>query len=67
MRLVEVVLKLHIAVLAVRLSTTLVDRAGSDLMEPSLYQTLYAIGAYVLTVLMLSIGAVLIPTARPPG
>ena len=51
-RLVEVVLALHIAVLAVRLSTTLVGRAGSDLMEPSLYQTLY-IGAYVLTVLML--------------
>lgn len=62
-RLVEVVLALHIAVLAVRLSTTLVGRAGSDLMEPSLYQTLY-IGAYVLTVLMLSIGAVLMATDR---
>ena len=62
-RLVEVVLVLHIAVLAVRLSTTLVGRAGNDLMEPSLYQTLY-IGAYVLTVLMLSIGAVLMATDR---
>lgn len=62
-RLVEVVLALHIAVLAVRLSSTLVGRAGSDLMEPSLYQTLY-IGAYVLTVLMLSIGAVLMATDR---
>lgn len=62
-RLVEVVLALHIAVLAVRLSTTLVGRAGSDLMEPSLYQTLY-ISAYVLTVLMLSIGAVLMATDR---
>ena len=62
-RLVEVMLALHIAVLAVRLSTTLVGRAGSDLMEPSLYQTLY-IGAYVLTVLMLSIGAVLMATDR---
>ena len=63
MRLVEVVLALHIAVLAVRLSTTLVGRVGSDLMEPSLYQTLY-IGAYVLNVLMLSIGAVLMATDR---
>ena len=62
-RLVEVVLVLHIAVLAVRLSTTLVGRAGNDLMEPSLYQTLY-IGAYVVTVLMLSIGAVLMATDR---
>lgn len=62
-RLVEVVLALHIAVLAVRLSSTLVGRAGSDLMEPSLHQTLY-IGAYVLTVLMLSIGAVLMATDR---
>ena len=62
-RLVEVVLVLHIAELAVRLSTTLVGRAGNDLMEPSLYQTLY-IGAYVLTVLMLSIGAVLMATDR---
>ncbi len=62
-RLVEVVLALHITVLAVRLSSTLVGRAGSDLMEPSLYQTLY-IGAYVLTVLMLSIGAVLMATDR---
>lgn len=62
-RLVEVVLALHIAVLAVRLSSALLGRAGSDLMEPSLYQTLY-IGAYVLTVLMLSIGAVLMATDR---
>lgn len=62
-RLVEVVLVLHIGVLAVRLSTTLFGRAGNDLMEPSLYQTLY-IGAYVLTVLMLSIGAVLMATDR---
>ena len=62
-RLVEVVLVLHVAVLLVRLASTLVGKAGSDLMEPSLYQTLY-VGAYVLTVLMLSIGAVLMATDR---
>jgi hypothetical protein len=44
----EVVLALHIAVLAVR-SPPPWGRAKNDLMEPSLYQTLH-IGAYVLTV-----------------
>ena len=34
--------------------TDLIGKAGNVLMEPSLYQTLY-VGAYVLTVLMLSI------------
>lgn len=62
-RLVEVVLALHIVVLLVRLSSTLAGRAGTGLMEPSLYQTLY-VGAYVLAVLMLSIGAVLMATDR---
>lgn len=62
-RLVEVVLMLHIGVLLVRFASTLIGKAGSDLMEPSLYQTLY-VGAYVLTVLMLSIGAVLMATDR---
>ena len=62
-RLVEVVLALHMAVLMVRLASVVAGRAGSDLMEPSLFQTLY-IGAYVLTVLMLSIGAVLMATDR---
>ena len=62
-RLVEVVLALHMGVLAVRLISILAGKAGSDLMEPSLFQTLY-IGAYVITVLMLSIGAVLMATDR---
>ncbi len=62
-RLVQVVLLLHIGVLMVRLTSALVGKAGNDLMEPSLYQTLY-VGAYVLTVLMLSIGAVLMATDR---
>ncbi|MDP3228952.1 MAG: GGDEF domain-containing protein [Acidovorax sp.] len=62
-RLVEVVLVLHLVVLAVRLGSIMAGNAGSDLMEPSLFQTLY-IGAYVVTVLMLSIGAVLMATDR---
>ncbi|ODS69539.1 MAG: diguanylate cyclase [Acidovorax sp. SCN 65-28] len=62
-RLVEVVLGLHMLVLTLRLGSILAGHAGSDLMEPSLFQTLY-IGAYVLTVLMLSIGAVLMATDR---
>lgn len=62
-RLVEVVLALHMVVLATRVFSILTGRAGADLMEPSLFQTLY-IGAYALTVLMLSIGAVLLATDR---
>jgi len=62
-RMVEVVMGLHILILLVRLVSTLSGRAGSDLMEPSLYQTLY-VGSYVLAVLMLSIGAVLMATDR---
>ncbi len=62
-RLVEVVLALHMVVLASRLITILMGHAGSDLMEASLLQTLY-IGGYVLSVLMLSIGAVLMATDR---
>jgi len=62
-RLVEVVLALHMVVLATRLVSILTGNAGADLMEPSLFQTLY-IGAYVITVLMLSIGAVLMATDR---
>jgi len=62
-RLVEVVLVLHMAVLALRLASILTGKGGGDLMEPSWFQTLY-IGAYVLTVLMLSIGAVLMATDR---
>ena len=63
MRLVEVVLAMQIAVLLVRLGSVVAGHAGNDLMEPSLFQTLY-IGTYVLTVLMLSIGAVLMATDR---
>lgn len=62
-RMVEVVLVLHMGVLGVRLASILSGHAGEHLMEPSLFQTLY-IGAYVLTVLMLSIGAVLMATDR---
>ncbi|WP_291472249.1 GGDEF domain-containing protein [Acidovorax sp.] len=62
-RLVQVVLAVHTLVLAVRLTSILIGKGGSDLMEPSLFQTLY-IGAYVLMVLMLSIGAVLMATDR---
>ena len=62
-RLVEVTLGLHMLVLGVRLGSILAGHAGNDLMEPSLFQTLY-IGAYALTVLMLSIGAVLMATDR---
>jgi len=62
-RLVQVVLAVHTLILTVRLISILVGNGGADLMEPSLFQTLY-IGAYVLMVLMLSIGAVLMATDR---
>lgn len=61
--LVEVVLALHMGVLALRLVSIATGHAGAELMEPSAVQTYY-IGAYVLTVLMLSIGAVLMATDR---
>jgi hypothetical protein len=41
-RLVEVVLALHVMVLAVRLGSILAGEAGAHLMEPSLFQTLYS-------------------------
>lgn len=62
-RMVQLVLAAHLAVLAVRLATALAGMAGAHLMEQTLLQTLY-ISAYVLTVLMLSIGAVLMATDR---
>lgn len=62
-RLVQVVLALHILVLMTRFTSVLMGWAGSDMMEPSFFQTAY-IGAYVLTVLMLSIGAILLATDR---
>lgn len=63
MRMVQLVLGAHIAVLIFRLYTTMNGMAGSGLLEQTLPQTFY-IGAYALTVLMLSIGAVLMATDR---
>ena len=60
-RLVQVVLALHILVLLTRFASVLMGRAGTDIMEPSTFQTAY-MGAYVITVLMLSIGAILLTT-----
>ena len=62
-RLVQVVLMLHILVLLTRFASVLMGRAGSGVMEPSPFQTIY-MGAYVMTVLMLSIGAILLATDR---
>lgn len=62
-RLVELVLVLHLATLVMRLGSILAGHTGANLMEPSIYQNLY-IGAYALTVLMLSIGALLMATDR---
>ena len=62
-RLVETVMALHVVALLVRLVSALTGKAGTDLMEPSLYQTFH-VGAYVLAVLLLSIGAVLMATDR---
>ena len=46
---VEVVLALHMVVLATRVVSILTGRAGADLMEPSLFQTLY-IGAFAFII-----------------
>ena len=62
-RMTEVVLGLHMVVLAMRGVSIFTGHAGTGLLEPSLFQTLY-VGAYALTVLMLSIGAVLMATDR---
>lgn len=62
-RLVETVLAFHMAMLAVRLVSIAAGQAGANILEPSLFQTLY-IGAYALSVLLLSIGAVLMATDR---
>jgi diguanylate cyclase (GGDEF)-like protein len=62
-RMVEVVLVLHLSTLIMRLGSIYAGYAGANLMEPSLFQNLY-IGAYALTVLMLSIGALLMATDR---
>ena len=62
-RMVQFTLALHLAVLLVRLQTALTMRNVGDLMDASLVQTVY-IGAYVIAVLMLLIGAVLMATDR---
>lgn len=62
-RLVQIVLGVQLAVMSVRLVTAAQGLAGEGLLETSPLQTAY-IGAFVLTVLMLSIGAVLMATGR---
>ncbi len=62
-RMVQIILAVHIAVLIFRFLTVAMGMAGDGLLESTPIQTLY-IGAYVLTVLMLSIAAVLMATDR---
>lgn len=62
-RLVEVLICAHIAVLLTRLASVVMGQAGSDLMEPSFQQTLY-VGAYALAALLLCVGAMLMATDR---
>jgi diguanylate cyclase (GGDEF)-like protein len=62
-RMVQATLALHLCVLLVRLQTVLSVPEVGDLMEASTVQTYY-LGAYVLAVLLLSIGAVLMATDR---
>ena len=61
--MVQATLALHLCVLLVRLQTVLSVPEVGDLMEASTVQTYY-LGAYVLAVLLLSIGAVLMATDR---
>lgn len=62
-RMVQATLALHLCVLLVRLQTVLSVSEVGDLMEASTVQSFY-LGAYVLSVLLLSIGAVLMATDR---
>ncbi len=62
-RLVQTTLLVHAAVLLVRLTTAVTADHVGGLLEPSSVQTFY-IGAYVMTVLLLCIGAVLMATDR---
>lgn len=62
-RMVQVTLALHLCVLLVRLQSVLSVPEVGNLMEASTLQTFY-LGAYVLAVLLLSIGAVLMATDR---
>lgn len=62
-RMVQVTLALHLCVLLVRMQSVLSVPEVGDLMEASTVQSFY-LGAYVLAVLLLSIGAVLMATDR---
>lgn len=62
-RMVQIVLGTHMVVLLLRLISAVTGMAGNHIMEASPIQTLY-ISAYVLLILMLSIGAVLMATDR---
>ncbi|MCO5105224.1 MAG: diguanylate cyclase [Burkholderiaceae bacterium] len=62
-RMVQVTLLLHMVILSVRLQALFKADAVDDLMVASAVQTFY-LGAYVVTVLLLSIGAVLMATDR---
>lgn len=62
-RLVQLLLALHLAVLLARLLSVWFGQSGTDLLQPSGLQAVY-IGSYVVTVLMLSVGAVLLATDR---
>lgn len=62
-RLAQVVLSGHLIVLCIRFITTLMGMGGESLLEATPLQSLY-IAAYVLTVLMLSIAAVLMATDK---
>lgn len=61
--MLQATLTLHVCVLLMRLQTMLFAIEAGDLMEASAVQTFY-LGAFVLSVLLLSIGAVLIATDR---
>ena len=61
--MVQVTLVLHLCVLLVRLQTMLFAKDAGHLLEVSAMQAFY-LAAYVLSVLMLSIGAVLMATDR---
>lgn len=62
-RLVESLLVMHLLILLTRLVAVATGHAGEHLLTPSLTQTLY-LGANVLVVLLLAIGAVLMATER---
>ncbi len=62
-RMVQATLVAHICVLLVRVQTVLSTTQVGDLMEASTVQNFY-LGAYVLSVLLLCIGAVLMATDR---